>query len=264
MSSHKAIVIRTDCLIDGISDFPIKDGGILIENNKITRAVSWEEGTPWPDGERILQLKSKAVIPGLINIHVHITGEEDLNDYIESGITTVRDVGTIPFGDDNMLLTKIKDKIEKGNLKGPRIFSYGSIIDGPKPIFPTITSSISSVDEIINEIDRQIANGVDGIKLYSNITPRFAAAAIKRAKEHDKPVAGHIGILISGVEGGRLGNVQYSCDHPHLLEWIQIPAPERIRGYGRSPDRSIRCAKKPKLRRDAKAHYSAASLPCGS
>ncbi len=205
MSNHKAIVIRTDSLIDGMSDIPIKDGGILIENNKITRVASWEDGSPWPAGEDILQLKSRAVIPGLINIHVHITGEEDLSDYIESGVTTVRDVGTDPFGSGNMLLTGVKDEIDKGNLKGPRIFSYGSIIDGPKTIFPTLAVSISSVDAIIAEVDRQVANGVDGIKLYSKITPRLATAAIKRAREHDKPVAGHIGILISGVGGGRLG-----------------------------------------------------------
>lgn len=205
MKNYKAIVIKAKNLIDGLSGRSMPDAGVLIEGDKIQRVSPWNSGSPWPEGEGVLKLDTEAVIPGLINIHVHITGEEDLAEYIKWGVTSVRDVGTDPYNQFESTIYQARDEIESGARIGPRIFSYGFIIDGPNSIFPQLSVQVGSPEEAAAEVDRQADFGVDGIKLYYKLTPAMVKAIVERAAEHDLPTAGHIGMLIGGVEGARIG-----------------------------------------------------------
>ena len=201
----ETIVIRSDILVDGTPGEPLEDVGILIEKDRITRVDTWNKGGPWPQGDDILQIRTRASIPGLINIHVHLIDNDDLRDYLHSGVTAIRDVGTHSGLQFDRSLIQIKKEIDKGERFGPRISSYGSIIDGPRSALPQLTVSVSNKKEAIDEVDRQVAAGVDGIKLYWKLSPQLAKVIIARAKEHNMPVAGHIGMLIGGVEGARMG-----------------------------------------------------------
>ncbi len=221
----KAIVVRSDVLIDGSSGEPLKDAGILIEEGRIIRVAPWSEGVPWPQGENIIQLKTPALIPGLINIHVHVSSEDDLDVYLKSGITSVRDVGTVTGNQFGVSLQQVKNEIENGERRGPGIFSYGVIIDGPKSTLPIMTVSVSNESEARAEVDRQVAAGVDGIKLYWKLVPRIAKAIIDRTKEHGLPVAGHIGMLIGGVKGARMGIDTIE----HLISFMRDLFPAFIR-----------------------------------
>ncbi len=201
----QAIVIKADILVDGTAAGPKENIGVLIEKDKITRVDAWEKGGPWPQGEGVLQIQTRALIPGLINIHVHVIDEDDLRDYLLFGITAIRDVGTHSGIVLDKPLIQVKREIDNGDRFGPRIFTYGSIIDGPRSTLPRLTVSISSKKEAVEEVDRQVSSGVDGIKLYWKLSPKLARVIIARAKEHNMPVAGHIGMLIGAVEGGRMG-----------------------------------------------------------
>ena len=201
----KPIVIKTDILIDGYSGKVLRNAGVVIEGDKIKKTAPWGMGGPWPDGDKVLRMDAKALIPGLINAHVHIASENDLADYLRHGVTSIRDVGTDPYTGSGMSLFNTRNQIEKGKITGPRIFSYGYIIDGPKSIFPGLGVSVKTAVEAIAEVDRQAELGVDGIKLYYKLSPRIAEAIIERAAEHGLPTAGHIGLLIGGVQGARMG-----------------------------------------------------------
>jgi imidazolonepropionase-like amidohydrolase len=204
-NKHKTIVIKTDTLIDGTLNAPVKNAGVLIEGNKITRVAKWDDGGQWPQGDGVLHLETKALIPGLINNHVHVVGEDDLIENLRHGITSVRDVGTIPLDRLDISLRQMKNDINNGTREGPRIFSYGAIIDGKRTIYPELSTVVTCEEEARAEVDRQVQKGVDGIKLYFKLSPRLAQAIIDRAKEHNLPVAGHIGILIGGIQGARMG-----------------------------------------------------------
>lgn len=115
---------------------------ILVEGNKI---VDLQKGYIRPSGtDKLIDLKSKTVMPGLIDCHVHITSEtkkgnaadaftlnpadiafESLkyaNVTLMSGFTTVRDLG------GNGVNIAMRNAINKNSIIGPRIFTAGKSI----------------------------------------------------------------------------------------------------------------------------------------
>lgn len=114
---------------------------IVIEGNKITNI---SKGYQSPVGDsKVIDLKNKTVMPGLIDAHVHISGETSRNRYTEgfqlnpedfafrsvgyaertlmAGFTTVRDLG----GTTTLAL---RNAINGGYIKGPRIIAAGKSI----------------------------------------------------------------------------------------------------------------------------------------
>jgi imidazolonepropionase-like amidohydrolase len=129
-------------LIDGISGEPKKEMTIVIEKNKI---VAVENGYSKPAaGDKPIDLKTKTVTPGWIDCHVHLEEETSPNRYLDrftmnpsdiafqstvyaertlmAGFTTVRDLG------GSGVNISLRNAINKGIVKGPRIFTAGKAI----------------------------------------------------------------------------------------------------------------------------------------
>jgi imidazolonepropionase-like amidohydrolase len=152
-------------------------------------------------GVTIKNLKDKFVIPGLIDMHTHITvlplndsllanrmdtiaSLNSLETFLKFGITTVRN--TAGPEEDAVWL---RSKVNKDEILGPRIFTAGRAINriggGPFIKFDG-TTSIKTI------IDSQIETGVDYIKIYSTLNPAEAKAAIDYAHEKTVKVIGHL------------------------------------------------------------------------
>lgn len=142
----KDVVIHAGRLIDGVSKAPRTQVSILIHDDRITGV---EPGFVSPAGAEVVDLSSSTVLPGLIDCHVHITGEFDGGNPVaeavtstgydsayvsvgaakrtlEAGFTSVRDVGA-----DIMVVTAMKKAIARGRIEGPRMY-----VAGP-PLGPT-------------------------------------------------------------------------------------------------------------------------------
>ena len=129
-------------LIDGISNEPKKNMTIIIEKDKITGIESGF--TQAGNNDKSIDLKSKTVTPGWIDMHVHMEGETKkgnvadrfilnpadvafesiryANTTLIAGFTTVRDLGG---GGVNVSL---RNAINKGWIIGPRIYTAGKSI----------------------------------------------------------------------------------------------------------------------------------------
>jgi len=131
-------IVHCGVLIDGKSDNTSKVMSVLIDKGTIIDVL---EGYVDPGtGDTAIDLNNYTVLPGLMDMHTHLSGESnpkkymerftlDLDDYayqsirfaertLMAGFTTVRDLG----GPVN---TSLRDAINKGHLIGPRIFSAG-------------------------------------------------------------------------------------------------------------------------------------------
>ena len=129
-------------LIDGISNEPKKNMTIVVEKNKI---VAVENGFSKPGiTDKTIDLKTKTVTPGWIDMHVHFEGEtkkgnladrftlnptdvafESLkyaNVTLMAGFTTVRDLG------GSGVNISLRNAINKGQVTGPRIYTAGKSI----------------------------------------------------------------------------------------------------------------------------------------
>ncbi|USZ73695.1 amidohydrolase family protein [Natronosalvus halobius] len=127
-----------DCgtLIDGISEEPLSDGRIVIEDGRITAVGTRSEVSVPGDAERI-DHSNETVLPGLIDAHLHINGwrslqpfdmttldivtqtaraTEDLKVLLRGGFTSVRDCGG-PTG------LGLREAVEEGSIAGPRIYT---------------------------------------------------------------------------------------------------------------------------------------------
>src|SRR5215467_4006590 len=129
-------------LIDGISNDAKKNITIVIEKNKI---VALENGFTTPGAnDKSIDLKTRTVTPGWIDCHVHLESETNPNSYSErftmnpadyafqsvvfsertlmAGFTTVRDLGGTGVN------ISLRNAVNKGLIKGPRIFTAGKAI----------------------------------------------------------------------------------------------------------------------------------------
>jgi imidazolonepropionase-like amidohydrolase len=129
-------------LIDGIADNARKDMTIVVEKNKI---IAVENGFSEPGtGDKAIDLKTRTVTPGWIDMHVHLESETNPNSYMETftmnpadyafrsvkfadttlmtGFTTVRDLGGTGVN------ISLRNAINKGLIRGPRVYTAGKAI----------------------------------------------------------------------------------------------------------------------------------------
>jgi len=129
-------------LIDGLSDEARKNMTVIVEKNKI---IAVETGFSKPGtNDKTIDLKTKTVTPGWIDMHVHLEEETNPNRYLQeftlnpadyafqsvvfaettlmAGFTTVRDLG------GSGVNISLRNAINKGLIKGPRVYTAGKAI----------------------------------------------------------------------------------------------------------------------------------------
>jgi imidazolonepropionase-like amidohydrolase len=134
------VVIHAGRLIDGVSAKPRETVSIVIKDDRI---VGVQDGFVTPQGAEIVDLSSATVLPGLIDMHDHISGQYSgknpiaerftsnnldtayqsvtyVRRTLDAGFTSVRDVG----GDTDVVVA-LKRAINSGAIQGPRLWVSG-------------------------------------------------------------------------------------------------------------------------------------------
>jgi imidazolonepropionase-like amidohydrolase len=166
-----------------------------------------------PRKTKTLDASGKFLIPGLVDMHVHLTGAGEptgsrefiLPLLLANGITTVRDMG----GNLESLIT-LRHEIEHGQLQAPRIFFAGPYLDGQPPFFqPSLV--VTNSKEARENVHSLISRGADFIKVQSNLSrdAYFAIADVCR-REHVTFV-GHVPDHVTAAEASDGG--QKSIEH---------------------------------------------------
>ncbi|MBI2762115.1 MAG: amidohydrolase family protein [Chloroflexi bacterium] len=175
-------------LIDGIGGSPLPDATVVIEDGRFSR-VGPAVATPAPEHAEVVDGRGKWIVPGLVDMHVHIGTVEDehLPLYIAAGVTTVLDLGgQLPN------LERHRSVIESGERIGPRLYYTGPMLE-QGGLYEGFAHMMRPIDpeRVEDEVDRLADAGVDAIKLYVTITPDTARRACARAHERGLPVFMH-------------------------------------------------------------------------
>lgn len=197
-------VLQNGRIIDGTGK-PVFLGHVVIKGNKIEKVLA-ENETDWDEKATVVNCAGKTVIPGLIDLHVHLAYTNSFADvsnansecdstlraldrmkyYIESGITSVRDAGSpgaIPF--------KLKKWSADNKIAGPRIFAAGCLItstgghgaEGMDQYSPMIGTVIEreGPDQWRAAVRDQFKKGADFIKTGSHFSKEEIKAAVDAA-----------------------------------------------------------------------------------
>ena len=213
---------------------------IVVEGNKI---VNIHNGYVQPKSkvDKIIYLKDKIVMPGLIDMHVHLESESNPSAYIErftnddadiaynsvnyakvtleAGFTTVRDLG------GSGVNVSLRNAINTGKIIGPRIFTAekslattGGHADPTNGMSKKLTGDpgpkegvVNSVDDAKKAVRQRYKNGADVIKITatggvlsvakSGQNPQFTLEEIKAICETAKDYGMHVAAHAHGDEG---------------------------------------------------------------
>jgi imidazolonepropionase-like amidohydrolase len=177
------IVVSGATLIDGTGRSPAPNATIVIVGDRIA-AVYSSKPPAFPPAARIIDAAGKYVLPGLIDTHVHLelVGLSDVGDLppgwktkdklqgliladmrldVISGFTTVRDLGSTEA------VLRIRDRINSGDLWGPRIVASGMQLVKKSPSAPPegMFLEYDGPDDARSKVRLLAGMGVDVIKI---------------------------------------------------------------------------------------------------
>ena len=149
------------------------------------------------------------LIPGLWDMHVHFRGgdslaaanKKSLTMYLAHGVTTVRDAG----GDLTPSIFEWRQAMDAGRLAGPRIFTSGPKIDGPKAYWPG-SLEVETPAQIRRALDSLQRLKVDYVKIYdSRISGPAYLETIRQAQRRGLKTTGHMPYSVTLAEAVKRG-----------------------------------------------------------
>lgn len=240
------LAITGACILDGSVDMePVSGQVLLLDGETISDIISqdnWEKLDNKAE-YKVIDLTGKYIMPGLINMHVHLAGngkpqkkQRDNEALVKkimstgltravaykmvcnfaklellSGVTTIRTVGGLGNFD-----TRCRDDIKAGKIIGPRILAGNEGISVPHGhMAGSVAIAATTIDEALKKVDESAAQKTDLIKL-------MITGGVLDAKE--KGVPGELkmqGEMVKAV-----------CDRAHELGYIvaaHVESPDGVR-----------------------------------
>jgi imidazolonepropionase-like amidohydrolase len=214
----------------------IPNGIVLVDGDKISAVVTSNDRLP--ANAQIIDLTRYTAIPGMIDVHTHMTyywdstsgtdpwrqpqrtpaqtielARANLRRTLETGVTTVRDLGSSNYMDIAM-----RDSINKAGWIGPRMFVAGYGLSRARPPYRPNTDTtrtqrgrVFSIAQIPEAVKQQVDAGADYIKMYgstgtgADVTgdETFTYEEMKAAVDAAKSFGKRIAIHSYGPDGGR-------------------------------------------------------------
>jgi imidazolonepropionase-like amidohydrolase len=238
--SQNARALRFKNLVNGDGAIT-NDATIIVDGDHIVSVGSGDAAVP--RGVQVVDLRKYTAIPGLIDVHTHMTywwdhapgtkpfgpggtrrtpaevatvAMENARLTLDAGVTTVRDLGSTGYADMIM-----RDRINRGEAVGPRMYvaGYGLSKTMPRPNAPLPASGspawlrgrINTISEIALAVKTQADSGADVIKMYGSTgtgadtsgTQTFAYEEMKAAVDAAHALGKRIAIHSYGPNGGR-------------------------------------------------------------
>ncbi|MCY4157546.1 MAG: amidohydrolase family protein [Gammaproteobacteria bacterium] len=228
--AQSGIAISNVTVIDAVSG-ERTDQTVLIDGDRIA-AVGDSDSMYLSGSFEMIDGTGKFLIPGLWDMHVHLTYDERLVDFmpglfIRYGITSVRDTGG--------LMPKLRPVVERmraADAIAPRVFFSGPLLDGEPVVYDGVNAvevgiaSLTPAQAEANVADLK-AQGVDFIKIYEMVTPEVFDALIEAGRSYGLPIAAHVPLSMRASAAAprvdsmeHLRNIVLDCvdDAQELLE----------------------------------------------
>ncbi|HEY2048951.1 MAG TPA: amidohydrolase family protein [Caulobacteraceae bacterium] len=185
----ETLYITAARMVDPVAGRVIQGPAVIVQDDKVT-AVGPAASLPAPSGARHIDLAGETILPGLIDMHTHMTSRPEDSGYrglgvsvprqaidgvanarktLQAGFTTVRNVGADGFAD-----VDLRDAIADGEVEGPRMFVSG----------PLIGATGGHCDENLlpyayHDVGDGVADGPDAVRHKVRENHKYGADLIK-------------------------------------------------------------------------------------
>jgi imidazolonepropionase-like amidohydrolase len=217
------LLVLTNVTVVDVRTGTLQSGQTVILNRNRIASVSPVKTAKYPRNAPSVNCRGLFLIPGLWDMHVHLVfgdwfpdaREISLPLFIANGVTGVRDMGS-----ELGTVQGWRNEIEAGRLIGPRIYTSGPMLDGPKPRFPS-SMAIATPEDARRAVTDLKRRGADFIKLQSLI-PRDAVFAIaEEAKKQEISFEGHVPDSVKASEMSAAGMKSFE----HLIGIFEGSSP---------------------------------------
>src|SRR5436190_10968279 len=232
-------ILKAVRLVDGSGANPISPALVKIEGDKITQVGSQLDV---PAGAQVIDLGSSTLLPGLIDLHTHLTnrmgihwedgltkttpghdalwGARNARVTLMAGFTTCRDMGpTWPYVD-----VDLRNAIDEGAVPGPRLLVAGNYVSstggaGDARQFsiyvdvPLVRNLADGPDEVVKAVRTNFKNGADFVKIMA--TGAVLSKGIKPGQQQYSDAE----IQAAVTEANRWG--RQVAAHAHGIEGIK-------------------------------------------
>lgn len=218
---------------------------VIVQGDKVA-AVGPIREVPVPQGAIGIDGTGKTLMPGLYDMHVHISpanpsadadatvalqrAETYIQVFLTAGVTTVRNMAGTP------LHLQLREKVAKGEALGPRIFSCGPILE-TRFTFPEMAEFgelVTTAEDARQAVRRQKAAGFDFIKVYNDIEADIYDAIIETAREVGIRVVGHVAFQkgLFGALNARQDSIEHLRSYDFAVDTRSGEVPwERYKGW---------------------------------
>ena len=245
------LVVKAGTLVDGTGSAPRRGVQIYVRDGTI------EDIGPSgdvPSDAEVLDYSGQAVVPGLIDCHVHLAfsaGADPLADLLReddqtlllhasdnarvalaAGITTVRDLG-----DRHGVARVLRDAVNRGIVPGPRIMTAGAPITITGGHCHFLDMQADSVDDVRRAARSQIRDGADCLKIMATggrMTPgtnpklaQYTVAHVRAAVEEARRAGLTIAAHALSADGIRVA-AEAAVDTVEHCNWLALPGADGL------------------------------------
>jgi imidazolonepropionase-like amidohydrolase len=195
------------------SERVLADQVVLVQDERI-RELGPSNAVHVPPEANRIEGHGLFLFPGLTDMHVHLMESEvSFPLFLANGVTTVRNMA------GSYDVVELRDRVEKGALIGPTIYTAGPLLDGSPPMWEG-SDVVTTPEQARLTVEKQKSTGYDFLKVYDNLLPTAYDAIIDAAAQVHMPVAGHVPPHV-GLQRA-LDAHQRSIEHlTGYFEWLQ-------------------------------------------
>lgn len=200
------------------SETVLEQQTVIVGDGRI-RVVGNVDDIPVPEGATLIDGTDRFLIPGLAEMHAHVTSAEPQQFdrlatlFVANGVTRIRGM----LGQPSHL--RLREALESGEIFGPRLVTSGPSFNG---------RSVSGPAQAVQMVHDQQAAGYDFLKVHPGLSDSEFTGMAATANEIGLPFAGHVPVA-SGVAGA-LQNRMATIDHLDGYFRALLPADSGVSG----------------------------------
>jgi hypothetical protein len=170
LSGQTTTAITNALIIDGSGGTPVENGVLVFQGDQIL-AVGASSSVRVPDGATVIDAAGKAVMPGLVDGHIHFMGGWDgravdmlgiqkyLRSLLYSGVTRALDLGNVLY-----FIAQIQQEVNEHRMDGPALHFTGPFFSGPGSPWPFLSLVITDTTQVPGYAEMLADGGVDALQ----------------------------------------------------------------------------------------------------